>query len=334
MGVTGVGKTTFISHFAPDAVVGHGLQSCKAYPILAVISIVLVCLLRNAELILSRIGTSSVGIHEAMVGSQKIYLIDTPGFDDTSRSDVDVLREVADWLNSAYTANIQLAGIVYLHRIIDNRMSGSAVKNLRMFKQLCGNDALSSVVLATTMWGLITAENGLQRERELETKREFWAAMISKGSRVFRQDNGASSALAILEYIIAQRRRTHLRIQEEMADGVTLDETSAGQAVQAEMAAAKARYQAEMADIRREMAEALLARDIEAQREITAVRAELEAKISRDRADMEKLRVSIEQLHAQRMADAAREREQAHQRELALLSRPPTPPRRWPCIVM
>jgi signal recognition particle GTPase len=32
MGVTGAGKTTFISHFAPKARTGHGLESCKPVP--------------------------------------------------------------------------------------------------------------------------------------------------------------------------------------------------------------------------------------------------------------------------------------------------------------
>lgn len=62
-----------------------------------------------------------------------------------------MLRRVADWLNRTHQAKVKLAGIVYLHRINDTRLGGSAMKNLRMFKKLCGDDALSCVVLATTM---------------------------------------------------------------------------------------------------------------------------------------------------------------------------------------
>jgi hypothetical protein len=54
--------------------------------------------------------------------------------------------------------NIKLTGIVYLHRIMDNKVGGSAMKNLRMFRALCGNYGLGSVVLATTHWSKVTPE--------------------------------------------------------------------------------------------------------------------------------------------------------------------------------
>lgn len=81
-----------------------------------------------------------------------VYLIDTPGFDDTSRSDIDVLREIAGWLTASYSNRVFPHGIIYLHRISDVRMQGSAKKNLLMFKKLCGDDALRKVVLTTTIW--------------------------------------------------------------------------------------------------------------------------------------------------------------------------------------
>ncbi|KAK0721565.1 hypothetical protein B0T26DRAFT_749072 [Lasiosphaeria miniovina] len=283
MGVTGAGKTTFISHFAPGAMVGHGLESC----------------------------TQEVGIHAAVVGRQRIYLIDTPGFDDTRRSDTDVLREVANWLNASYRARITLAGIVYLHRIGDNRMSGSAMKNLRMFRQLVGDAALSCVVLATTMWSMVpSVEEGAAREHELKTNRQFWAGMVDKGSVVFRQDAGAASARRIVQYLVAQRQRVTLTIQHEMANGKTLDETSAGREVQAEMEAIKMRHKAELAELRTEMAEARAAHDKQTHEELAAVRADLEAKLRRDREDRDKMRVGLEQLRIQRDAELARERDE------------------------
>lgn len=47
---------------------------------------------------------------------------------------------LADWLNRVYQNNVRLAGILYLHRIGDNRLGGTAMKNLRMFKKLCGDE--------------------------------------------------------------------------------------------------------------------------------------------------------------------------------------------------
>jgi hypothetical protein len=47
---------------------------------------------------------------------------------------------------------ILLAGILHMHRITDNRMAGSPLKNPELLKKLCGEDALSKLVLVKTMW--------------------------------------------------------------------------------------------------------------------------------------------------------------------------------------
>ena len=79
--------------------------------------------------------------------NQKIYVMDTPGFDDTFTNDIDTLRNIAGWLGDTYSHKITLSGIIYLHRIQDNKMQGAAMKNLRMFRKLVGNDGLNNVSL-------------------------------------------------------------------------------------------------------------------------------------------------------------------------------------------
>ncbi|KXX80814.1 Reticulocyte-binding protein 2 a [Madurella mycetomatis] len=270
----------------------------------------------SVQLTKSGQGTSNVSIHSARVGDRDIFLIDTPGFDDTHRSDTDILREVADWLNQSYQAKIKLAGIVYLHRIQDNRVGGSGMKNLRMFKQLCGEDGLSCVVLATTMWNSVPRERAEQRERELMTKKEFWAGLIAKGSQVFRQDDGAQSARRIIQHILSRRQRITLRIQEEMAGGKSLRETAAGREVQADIEVIQKKHEKEMALLRREMADAIRSRDIEAKEEIAAIQAELADKMRQAQEDQQRLQVNIEELHRQRDEELRREREEAHARDL------------------
>lgn len=105
--------------------------------------------------------------------SRTVYLVDTPGFDDTTRSDTEVLREIAGWLNDSYKNRVLLQGIIYLHRIADVRMQGSAKKNLLMFKKLCGEDALKKVVLATTMWDKVPQRQAEEREKQLIETPEF-----------------------------------------------------------------------------------------------------------------------------------------------------------------
>ncbi|KAI6114520.1 hypothetical protein F5141DRAFT_1213718 [Pisolithus sp. B1] len=114
-------------------------------------------------------------------GRQYVF-VDTPGFDDTYRSDRDILRTIAEWLEKKYRGKVKLSGIIYTHRITDNRISGSVCKNLDMFARLCGDKAASGVRLVTTMWDTVKditiAEN---RVSQLESN--FWKPLINEGAR-------------------------------------------------------------------------------------------------------------------------------------------------------
>ena len=58
-----------------------------------------------------------------------------------------------------------------MHRISDNRMAGTPLKNLKMFAQLCGSVAAERVVLTTTMWGKLSSPGiGEKREKEMKEK--------------------------------------------------------------------------------------------------------------------------------------------------------------------
>lgn len=282
MGITGSGKSTFISHFAEGVVIGHTLEAC----------------------------TSAVGIYESRYDAKtKIFFVDTPGFDDTYKSDTDILREIADWLSQAYGNDIKLTGIVYLHRILDVRLGGSAMKNLRMFKKLCGDDALPSVVLATTWWSNVDAATGSQRETELATREAFWAGMISKGSRMFRQDNGAQSARHIVDYLVSRKRPVTLKIQEELVDEKkTLDETGAGLEVDAQLAAQKKEFEAKLLQIQTDMQKAMKEKDREYHEELLAFKRETEAKMKAADEDRLKLQLDRETLRREMDAELAEER--------------------------
>ncbi|KAI5988362.1 P-loop containing nucleoside triphosphate hydrolase protein [Pisolithus albus] len=208
MGPTGAGKSTFIDRAVgrPDANAGHDLTSC------------------TKEVRAVRYPHTD--------GSRNIVLVDTPGFDDTFMTDVQVLQRIADWLNSTYKKNVKLSGILYLHRISDNRVAGTPLRNYKMFKELCGKDNFKNVILVTTMWDIVTAEVGSAREQELHA--EFWKAMIALGSTTHRFEGTSESAWRIINSIsvppLASRRP--LQIQWEMVDEhIPLLKTSAGRTV-------------------------------------------------------------------------------------------------------
>ncbi|KAK1688498.1 P-loop containing nucleoside triphosphate hydrolase protein, partial [Colletotrichum godetiae] len=209
MGVTGSGKSSFVSMCCGKQVkIGHDLNSC----------------------------TSVVQVHSFKLSpNQTVYLIDTPGFDDTDISDTEVLRAIAHWLNESYKKKVLLRGILYFHRITDVRMTGSAKKNILMFKKLCGNNALQNVALVTSMWDQVLKEDGGRREKQLIETPQYWGYMVSKGSITLRHDNTVASALAIVRRLAdGEGDPVKLDVQDEMIDRQKLlDQTEAWQELEA-----------------------------------------------------------------------------------------------------
>lgn len=81
---------------------------------------------------------------------------------------------------SQYQLGIPLKGIIYLHRITDPKMQGSALRNFQMFQKICGENALGNVILLTTMWDKLKEEmEGLDRDQEL--REDFWSMMEERG---------------------------------------------------------------------------------------------------------------------------------------------------------
>ncbi|TDL17134.1 hypothetical protein BD410DRAFT_730415 [Rickenella mellea] len=205
MGPTGVGKTTFIRYATDQSVqnIGRSLDS------------------DTAEI-------QSVKVrHPDRSKNRGIIFVDTPGFDDTNKADIEVLQLLADWLMNAYKRKKCLSGVIYLHRITDNRMAGSSLKNLRMFASLCGDRAIRNVVLGTTMWSKVKQEMGTQRETELHDK--HWKSMLARGSKTARFGDSFDSAWKIVDVILECRRADPLLLQEEIVDlHKPLSDTQAG----------------------------------------------------------------------------------------------------------
>lgn len=247
-------------------------------------------------------GTSDVTAFTLQFSSCRVNLIDTPGFDDTYKTDLEVLKDVAFWLNQAYKAKVRLSGIIYLHRITDTRMTGSMRKNLRMFKKLCGMENLSSVVLATTMWENLKGEaTGVSREEQLKSTPDFWKDMIDNGSHVFRHMNNQHSAMNIIEFILRQEKLAVLAIQKQMAvEGKSLEETAAGIELAGELRKQRELFERRLKESQEEMRQALEENDKQAAQEL----AEQQERFQRQIDDAEKarnnLKVSLEKLYEEK----------------------------------
>ena len=150
-----------------------------------------------------------------------------------------------------YHDGMKLAGIIYLHEISQDRITGTARKNLSLFKKLCGDGALQHVVLATTKWSrLANANLGVEREKEL--KEIFWKNMLRHGSSVSRFDGTQGSAQKIVREILINRStNVTLRIQEELVDlKKYLPQTDAGKTLYNDLERLHDRLKRELTQLR------------------------------------------------------------------------------------
>ncbi|KAL9041668.1 MAG: hypothetical protein Q9214_004028 [Letrouitia sp. 1 TL-2023] len=174
------------------------------------------------------LGTQEIGEVPCKVGDEYVILVDTPGFNDTVRSDIEILTTLAEWMKTSYDDNMLLSGIIYLHSISDSRMTRANIQNLRMFRKLCGDDNLNHVILATTKWGITPHEDALRREHDLTSEEGFWSIMKAAGSLARRFENSTESATALVEEILSKDAKFVPKIQREIIQGKKLVDTEAG----------------------------------------------------------------------------------------------------------
>ena len=194
------------------------------------------------------------------------------------------------WLSVAFVSHIKLSGIIYLHRITDPRMSGTARKNLFMFKKLCGPDCFHKVCLVTTMWENVDEGTGSMREKELIDTEDFWGYMAQNGSQVRRHMNTRGSAVSIFRALIKDKLDIVLDIQKELGDNVRLDDTGAGRALNEEIHELQEKYKRDIADLEKEKQEALrrgYAESVEQIEEIQRENAQKLEQMAQDRQNTE-----------------------------------------------
>lgn len=167
----------------------------------------------------------------------RVHLIDSPGFDDGTVADVKVLTRIADFINLHYKLGSTLSGVLYLHDITKEKMGGVGVRNLRMLEELIGIEKWDNCTLVTTKWGCTTnpaAEEA--REGHLMKADKFFGAMLNNSHQASMKRFNPKSKGTALEIIKPHlRRRFEPLISVQMVkDGgpkMSLGETNAGQIV-------------------------------------------------------------------------------------------------------
>ncbi|KAH9485979.1 hypothetical protein JR316_0000041 [Psilocybe cubensis] len=203
MGATGAGKSSFINTvLGTDFLkVGHKIESCTTE--------------------VTAVEVPSEKLQDIPLLSNKgIYLVDTPGFDDTYKDDVEILKKISKWLKASYN-EYALGGVIYLHDISVDRYTGTAKRNLQLFNKLCGESesVLDRVIIGLTKGDRIQPDEEIRRREGLK-QRQF-NYMMAKGVEVLRVSRGDSKSghpNTILRNLLhKQQTRLILRIQEEMA---------------------------------------------------------------------------------------------------------------------
>lgn len=186
-----------------------------------------------------------------------------------------------------YEHGSKLTGVLYIHRISDNRFTGIAGRNFKMFRELCGDSTLRNVVLVTNMWGTIPQDAGEAREEELTTN--FFKPVLDKGAQIARHHNTIQSAHDIIRRII-RNQPAALRIQRELVDeGKNIIHTAAGEAINEELNKQIRRHQAEMKILQEEMTQAIKDHHEEIRQELEEDRRRLQDHINKVKMDAESM---------------------------------------------
>ncbi|KAJ8111812.1 hypothetical protein OPT61_g5685 [Boeremia exigua] len=230
MGLTGAGKSTFISQITQqDIGIGHSLGSCTA---------------------------AVHGYRYLDTNGQEIWLIDTPGFDDTNKANAQLLGEIA-WFLCTFCSEHELiiGGVLYVHRITDIRMSNSSIKSLRIFEALCGEACFRDVMIVTTMWDLLRTPDALQsaerREATLQSRDNFFGHLMKSGARYARHKDTRSSSIDIVENLVNRQSNVILALQRELERGsaTTLVDTTVGKYLEGDLRDMRKRYETKIAQL-------------------------------------------------------------------------------------
>jgi hypothetical protein len=188
-----------------------------------------------------------------------------------------------------------------MHRITDQRVTGSSLKSLRIFEQVCGEENFPYVVLVTSMWDLLDGEadraQAESRELALRTKDEFFGKMVAGGAKVMRYEGDGPSARSIAQRISMQKSRVVTALQREMADvGKKLEDTAVGAFLREEIDRARRKYELDRQELEEALKEAREDDDEDLMTTISEQHFQLKKRMNRTIADEDYLSATREDL--------------------------------------
>ena len=164
---------------------------------------------------------------------------------------------------------IWVTGVLFLHRISDNKFSQTADRISNMLKSLCGDDAMSHLMLCTTMWDRVSEDVGHDRFDEL-CDTGAWEDMISKGASTGMicnvDPNAQRNAEKIMSELIKHANPVEVAIQDELVNqNKTVAQTGAGKVLSKHLQATKAEAERKMSELQEKLNKEKEAKDAKAQ---------------------------------------------------------------------
>lgn len=258
-------------------------------------------------------------------------------YDFYHRGTNEITERILTWLSNSYASGQLLNGVIYLHRITDSRMGGTALRNNRMFRQLVGRDAFKNVTLATTFWEKVSEAVGARREQELRETKDFWGGMHSQGAEMVRLKRDRGTALSIVEKF-GKKGKVVMQAQEEMVtQEKSINDTAAAREQKEQVERLERELREELgrerlhlrqkAELERWRQDLLIQRnETEMQRRLVAereaaqareekARRETQARLEREKCELEVARRRQEEKRREELEEMERERREQKRRD-------------------
>ncbi|KAF9042282.1 hypothetical protein BJ165DRAFT_262484 [Panaeolus papilionaceus] len=134
--------------------------------------------------------------------SERVYILDSPGFSDSELSELEIITMVNKWMKAHRCEYIDC--ILYLCPITDTRLPGSKRRTMKMVKRLSGfGEGLEepgTMMVVTTMWNRIWNERTKMaaEERFAQLRDDIWKDLVDAGGVITRFLNTHESALEVI----------------------------------------------------------------------------------------------------------------------------------------
>lgn len=173
---------------------------------------------------------------------------------------------------------MKLAGVIYFHRITDERWRRSDTRNFGWLRRICGEPTLRNVVFVTNMWERVDPEISAAREGQLVT--EFIKPALDKGARLHRHYNTTESTHQIIRAIL-ENHRTALQVQQELVDERReFTRTTVGEEINREVEESRRRLDKQIEELQDALTN-VKSRERETRSQLEVEIAELRAEIKR-----------------------------------------------------